>query len=117
MDSAGLVDSYKQSEGFINGNLCPFHYESPNPVSEEEYLFVNSIQDDFHGFKGLERHGEYYLAAEGYFLSEKHFNEYVEEKKRELLLLAKEYVYPMSIDLVLLNSLSPSVVALQCGQS
>ena len=57
------------------------------------------------------------MAAEGYFLSEKHFNEYVEEKKRELLLLAKEYVYPMSIDLVLLNSLSSSVVALQCGQS
>ena len=109
MDSSGLIDSDKHNEGFINEHLQLFHYESSNPISEEEYLFVNCIQDDFHGFKGIERHGEYYLTVQGYFLSETYFNEYINGKKGELSLLAKEYVYPMSIDHVLLNSLSSSV--------
>ena len=110
MDSASIVDSDKHSEAFINENLRLFHYESPSPISEEEYLFVNSIQDDFHGFKGVERHGEYYLVAECYSLSEEYFNEYIKGRQGELSLLAKEYVYPMSIDRALLNSLSFSVM-------
>lgn len=109
MESSCLTEGDIQNENAINDCL-QLHSDDPGTeVTEEQYLFVKAIQDDFHGCEAVERSGRFFLVWNGFSLSEESFKEYVKEKMGELTQLAREYVYPMSIDALLLNSLTHSV--------
>lgn len=104
-----MVEGDLHSENFINDCLQLHSVDPGVEVTEEQYLFVKAIQDDFHGCEAVERSGRFFLVWNWFSLSEASYKEHVREKMEELTNLAREYVYPMSIDALLLNSLTHSV--------
>ena len=61
MESSCLTEGDIQSENAINDCL-QLHSDDPGTeVTEEQYLFVKAIQDDFHGCEAVERSGRFFL--------------------------------------------------------